>query len=218
MLEPLWSTSLHLKWVASFVVVISFLVFLHPRRAIHGPEVNQRPIGQEEAELATDKELEGSLTLTSYQNQQGGLSPLSVSGKKTQSEPEAFSKLFFSLSLQKSHILYAEIIFWEHLVSFVQAGYLRELKAERELQRHEIMRSDRITLKPSRCIIWRKKKLNVEKWKKVKTPWDFCLSFEDDTCGPIVIIFPEPMLSTWISTCNLKWMKWKELAKKQIKG
>lgn len=37
-------------------------------------------MGQEESELASDREQEGSLTLTSYQNQQGGLSPLSASG------------------------------------------------------------------------------------------------------------------------------------------
>lgn len=46
-----------------------------PRRAIHGPEITQQPMGQEESELASDKELEGSFT--SYQNQQGALSLLS---------------------------------------------------------------------------------------------------------------------------------------------
>lgn len=46
-----------------------------PRRAIHGQEVTQQPVGQEESELASDKELEGSFT--SYQDQQGALSPLS---------------------------------------------------------------------------------------------------------------------------------------------
>ncbi|XP_008305065.1 connector enhancer of kinase suppressor of ras 1 isoform X2 [Stegastes partitus] len=60
--------------VAASVRSLSF------RRAIHGPEVQQQPMGQEESELATDKELEGSLTLT-YQNQQGWLSPLSTSGE-----------------------------------------------------------------------------------------------------------------------------------------
>lgn len=57
-------------------------MFCHPRKAIHGPEIQQPPTGQEESELASDKELEGSLT--SYQNQQGVLSPLPASGKKIQ--------------------------------------------------------------------------------------------------------------------------------------
>ncbi|XP_029982935.1 connector enhancer of kinase suppressor of ras 1 isoform X2 [Sphaeramia orbicularis] len=60
--------------VAASVRSLSF------RRAIHGPEVQQQPMGQEESELPSDKELEGGLTVTSYQNQQGGLSPLSASG------------------------------------------------------------------------------------------------------------------------------------------
>ncbi|KAM6969022.1 connector enhancer of kinase suppressor of ras 1 isoform 2-T2 [Tautogolabrus adspersus] len=59
--------------VAASVRSLSF------RRAVHGPEGAQQPMGQEESELSTDKEQE-SLTLTSYQNQQGGLSPLSASG------------------------------------------------------------------------------------------------------------------------------------------
>ncbi|XP_071353668.1 connector enhancer of kinase suppressor of ras 1 isoform X2 [Trachinotus anak] len=61
--------------VAASVRSLSF------RKAIHGPEVHQQPMGQEESELSSDKELEGSLTLTSYQNQQGGLSTLSASGE-----------------------------------------------------------------------------------------------------------------------------------------
>ncbi|XP_076604163.1 connector enhancer of kinase suppressor of ras 1 [Chaetodon auriga] len=61
--------------VAASVRSLSF------RRAIHGPEVQQQPMGQEESELPSDKELEGSPTLTSYQNQQGGLSLLSASGE-----------------------------------------------------------------------------------------------------------------------------------------
>ncbi|XP_041810432.1 connector enhancer of kinase suppressor of ras 1 isoform X2 [Chelmon rostratus] len=61
--------------VAASVRSLSF------RRAIHGPEVQQQPMGQEESELPSDKELEGGLTLTSYQNQQGGLSRLSASGE-----------------------------------------------------------------------------------------------------------------------------------------
>ena len=59
-----------------------FVFFFHCRRAVHGPEVQQQPMGQEESELPSDKDPEGSLTLTSYQNQQGRLSPLSASGKK----------------------------------------------------------------------------------------------------------------------------------------
>lgn len=39
-------------------------------------------MGQEESDLPSEKELEGGLTLTSYQNQQGGLSPLAATGKK----------------------------------------------------------------------------------------------------------------------------------------
>lgn len=42
-------------------------------------------MGQEESELASDHDAEGSLTLTSYQDHQGGLSPLSASGERTQS-------------------------------------------------------------------------------------------------------------------------------------
>ncbi|XP_035797790.2 connector enhancer of kinase suppressor of ras 1 isoform X2 [Amphiprion ocellaris] len=63
--------------VAASVRSLSF------RRAIHGPEVQQQqPMGQEESELPADKELvEGSQTLTSYQNQQDRLSPLSTSGE-----------------------------------------------------------------------------------------------------------------------------------------
>nr|XP_046269650.1 connector enhancer of kinase suppressor of ras 1 isoform X2 [Scatophagus argus] len=61
--------------VAASVRSLSF------RRAIQGPEVHQQPMGQEESELASDKELEGSLTLTSYQNQPGRLSPLPASGE-----------------------------------------------------------------------------------------------------------------------------------------
>ncbi|XP_018519214.1 connector enhancer of kinase suppressor of ras 1 isoform X2 [Lates calcarifer] len=60
--------------VAASVRSLSF------RKAVHGPEVSQQPTGQEESELPSDKEIEGSLTLTSYQNQQGGLSPRSASG------------------------------------------------------------------------------------------------------------------------------------------
>ncbi|XP_040916570.1 connector enhancer of kinase suppressor of ras 1 [Toxotes jaculatrix] len=61
--------------VAASVRSLSF------RKAIHGPEVRQQPMGQEESELSPYKEIEGSLTLTSYQNQQGRLSLLSASGE-----------------------------------------------------------------------------------------------------------------------------------------
>ncbi|XP_054469259.1 connector enhancer of kinase suppressor of ras 1 [Anoplopoma fimbria] len=58
--------------VAASVRSLSF------RRAVHGPVV--QPMGQEESELSSDREEEGRLTLTSYQSQQGGASPLSASG------------------------------------------------------------------------------------------------------------------------------------------
>ncbi|XP_070777003.1 connector enhancer of kinase suppressor of ras 1 [Enoplosus armatus] len=61
--------------VAASVRSLSF------RRAVHGTEAHAQPMGQEESDLPSDKELEGSLTLTSHQNQQGGLSPLSASGE-----------------------------------------------------------------------------------------------------------------------------------------
>ncbi|XP_042356683.1 connector enhancer of kinase suppressor of ras 1 [Plectropomus leopardus] len=62
--------------VAASVRSLSF------RKAIHGPEVQQQPMGQEESELSSDREREGSLTLTSYQSQEGRLSPrLSASGE-----------------------------------------------------------------------------------------------------------------------------------------
>ncbi|XP_053289801.1 connector enhancer of kinase suppressor of ras 1 [Pleuronectes platessa] len=57
--------------VAASVRSLSF------RKAIQGPEVQQPPMGQEESELSFDKEVEGSVTLTSSQR---GLSPLSASG------------------------------------------------------------------------------------------------------------------------------------------
>lgn len=103
--ELLWSVSLFSRY----------------RKAVHGPEVSQQPTGQEESELPSDKEIEGSLTLTSYQNQQGGLSPRSASGKKcTVEEIQAFFKMFSSLkSLQ--------------YVSVVKAGYWLERSAERVL-------------------------------------------------------------------------------------
>ncbi|XP_067336535.1 connector enhancer of kinase suppressor of ras 1 isoform X2 [Channa argus] len=58
--------------VAASVRSLSF------RKAVHGPEIHQQPMGQEESELSS--EVEGSLTLTSYQKQQGGLSTQSASG------------------------------------------------------------------------------------------------------------------------------------------
>lgn len=50
-----------------------------PRKAIHGPEITQQPMGQEESDLAWDKEEEEE-GLASYPNQQGALSPLSGEG------------------------------------------------------------------------------------------------------------------------------------------
>ncbi|XP_070698360.1 connector enhancer of kinase suppressor of ras 1 [Pempheris klunzingeri] len=71
--------------VAASVRSLSF------RKAIHGPEVQQQPMGQEESELSSDRELEGGLTLTSYQNQQGGLSPLYPSGEFESSDSSRLS-------------------------------------------------------------------------------------------------------------------------------
>lgn len=42
-------------------------------------------MGQEESELASEHDAEESLTLTSFQDHQGRLSPLSASGEPTQS-------------------------------------------------------------------------------------------------------------------------------------
>ncbi|XP_017271857.1 connector enhancer of kinase suppressor of ras 1 isoform X2 [Kryptolebias marmoratus] len=56
--------------VAASVRSLSF------RRAVNDPEPPQQPMGQEESELPFDKELEGSLTVPSQQNQPGRLSPL----------------------------------------------------------------------------------------------------------------------------------------------
>lgn len=53
-------------------------------------------MGQEESELNSGKEHEGSLTLTVYQNQQGRLSPLSASGKNLLFEVTVFNRIFFS--------------------------------------------------------------------------------------------------------------------------
>ncbi|XP_034087643.1 connector enhancer of kinase suppressor of ras 1 isoform X2 [Gymnodraco acuticeps] len=60
--------------VAASVRSLSF------RKAIHGPEVLQQPAGQEESELSSDSQLDGTLNLPSYQSHQGGLSPQSASG------------------------------------------------------------------------------------------------------------------------------------------
>ncbi|MED6277533.1 hypothetical protein CHARACLAT_014409 [Characodon lateralis] len=62
-----------------FERVASSVRFPSFRRAVHGPEVRQQPMGQEESELPSDKELERSLTLTAFQNQPGRLSPLPAS-------------------------------------------------------------------------------------------------------------------------------------------
>ncbi|XP_068437281.1 connector enhancer of kinase suppressor of ras 1 isoform X2 [Clinocottus analis] len=61
--------------VAASVRSLSF------RRAIQGPQVHQQPMGQEESELSSDREGEERLTLTSYQSQQGALSPSSALGE-----------------------------------------------------------------------------------------------------------------------------------------
>ncbi|XP_076021633.1 connector enhancer of kinase suppressor of ras 1 isoform X2 [Genypterus blacodes] len=58
--------------VAASVRSLSF------RKAVHGPEVSQRPVGQEESELASDRELEGSLT--SHQTQEEWLLLPSLAG------------------------------------------------------------------------------------------------------------------------------------------
>ncbi|XP_034715201.1 connector enhancer of kinase suppressor of ras 1 isoform X3 [Etheostoma cragini] len=57
--------------VAASVRSLSF------RKAIH----SQPPMGQEESELFSERELEGGPSLTSYQSQRGGLPLLSVSGE-----------------------------------------------------------------------------------------------------------------------------------------
>ncbi|KAM4625039.1 connector enhancer of kinase suppressor of ras 1 isoform 2-T2 [Polymixia lowei] len=61
--------------VAASVRSLSF------RKAIHGPEVAQQPMGQEESELSSDRGLEGSLTVTSHYSQQGGILPLPAAGE-----------------------------------------------------------------------------------------------------------------------------------------
>ncbi|KAK5857530.1 hypothetical protein PBY51_010770 [Eleginops maclovinus] len=60
--------------VAASVRSLSF------RKAVHGPEVHQQPAGQDESELSSDSQLDGTLNLPLYQSQQGGLSPQSASG------------------------------------------------------------------------------------------------------------------------------------------
>lgn len=59
--------------VAASVRSLSF------RKAIHGPEVQQQPMGQEESEFPSDKDLERSGSLAVIQNQQGRSSPLPAS-------------------------------------------------------------------------------------------------------------------------------------------
>ncbi|XP_023208681.1 connector enhancer of kinase suppressor of ras 1 isoform X2 [Xiphophorus maculatus] len=59
--------------VAASVRSLSF------RRAIHGPEVRQKHMGQEESELPSDREQERTVTLAAFQNQPGRLSPLPAS-------------------------------------------------------------------------------------------------------------------------------------------
>ncbi|PWA16308.1 hypothetical protein CCH79_00004359, partial [Gambusia affinis] len=59
--------------VAASVRSLSF------RRTIHGPEVRQKPMGQEESELPSEREQERTVTLAAFQNQSGRLSPLLAS-------------------------------------------------------------------------------------------------------------------------------------------
>ncbi|XP_038585095.1 connector enhancer of kinase suppressor of ras 1 [Micropterus salmoides] len=68
--------------VAASVRSLSF------RRAVQETGVHEQPMGQEESDLPSDKELEGTLTLTSYQNQ---LSPLSASGEFESLRPDQLS-------------------------------------------------------------------------------------------------------------------------------
>ncbi|XP_063355946.1 connector enhancer of kinase suppressor of ras 1 isoform X2 [Pelmatolapia mariae] len=56
-----------LERVAASVRSLSFT------RAVQGPEVQQQPMGQEESEISSVKELEENLSLTSYQSRQGAL-------------------------------------------------------------------------------------------------------------------------------------------------
>lgn len=113
---------------------INVFVFFRSRRAVHGPEVQQQPMGQEESELPSDKDPEGSLTLTSYQNQQGGLSPLSASGKKNTKGTLGLRRdVFFP---QKSSELYAAVSFFrENFVSVVkkQRGFCRQVVFVKEI-------------------------------------------------------------------------------------
>ncbi|XP_078133247.1 connector enhancer of kinase suppressor of ras 1 isoform X3 [Sander vitreus] len=51
------------------------------RKAVHSEEVHQQPMGHEESELSSDRELIGSPSLTSYQSQRGRQSLLSASGE-----------------------------------------------------------------------------------------------------------------------------------------
>lgn len=71
-----------------------FVCVFHYRRAVQETGVHEQPMGQEESDLPSDKELEGTLTLTSYQNQ---LSPLSASGKKTQRELGKMLSFFLNM-------------------------------------------------------------------------------------------------------------------------
>ncbi|KAM8913874.1 connector enhancer of kinase suppressor of ras 1 isoform 2-T2 [Spinachia spinachia] len=71
--------------VAASVRSLSF------RKAVHGPEVHQQPMGQEESEFFSDREVVGRLTRTSYHSQQGGLSPTSASAALQSSESSRLS-------------------------------------------------------------------------------------------------------------------------------
>ncbi|CAG5866532.1 unnamed protein product [Menidia menidia] len=71
--------------VAASVRSLSF------RRAVQEPEGQQQPMGQEESDFCSGKEQEGSLNLTSYQNLQERLSPLSASAEGVNSEGRRLS-------------------------------------------------------------------------------------------------------------------------------
>ncbi|XP_037341760.2 connector enhancer of kinase suppressor of ras 1 isoform X1 [Pungitius pungitius] len=61
--------------VAASVRTLSF------RKAVYGPEVHQQPMGHDETEFFSDREVVGRTTRTSYHSQQGGLSPTPASAR-----------------------------------------------------------------------------------------------------------------------------------------
>lgn len=137
-------TLMHLQWVVS-IVRFFLSLFLRHRKAIHGPEGPQAPMGQEESELSFDKELEGSLTLTSDQNQQGGLSPLSASGKKCWCRGNPG---FHSSNVLDMFQLLKQDVDW----NVVQRGVRQRKRSHLTVMKNEI------SLMPLKCIFWK----NVE--------------------------------------------------------